>query len=140
MSCTNILLKIMATDPSIIDASAVYIRIEATANIFGILFQFTLVGLLTLGKNKLIYILTCIKLGLCILLDVFLVSTLSISANLGVNGIGISNIIVNMLLFITTLLLLAKNGINIFNKEKINYKWIKEFIKVGGISRLESFG
>lgn len=139
MSCTNILLKIMATNPSIIDASAIYIRIEAIANIFGILFQFALVGLLTLGKNKLIYILTSIKLGLYIFLDVFLVSTLSISANLEVNGIGISNIIVNMLLFITTLLLLAKNGVNIFNKEKINYKWIKEFIKVGGMSGLESF-
>ena len=33
MTCTNPLLKAMATDPSIIDASATYIRIEAMASI-----------------------------------------------------------------------------------------------------------
>ena len=99
ISCANQLLKVMATDPSIIDASATYIRIEAIANIFGILSQFALVGLVTLGKDKLVYILTGIKLVLCVVLDLFLVSTLSISANLGVNGIGISNIIVNFILF-----------------------------------------
>ena len=139
ISCANQLLKVMATDPSIIDASATYIRIEAIANIFGILSQFALVGLVTLGKDKLVYILTGIKLVLCVVLDLFLVSTLSISANLGVNGIGISNIIVNFILFATTLLLLAKNGVNVFNKEKMDFRWTKEFVKVGGISGLESF-
>lgn len=45
MSCAEPLLKLMATDESIIDASATYIRIEAVANIFLILQRFTLVGL-----------------------------------------------------------------------------------------------
>jgi len=139
MTCTNPLLKAMATDPSIIDASATYIRIEAIANVFGILSQFALVGLVTLGKDKLVYILTGVKLILCVVLDLFLVSTLSVSANLGVNGIGVTNIIVNILLFGTTLLLLAKNGVNVFNKEKMDFKWAKEFAKVGGISGAESF-
>ena len=139
ISCANPLLKVMATDPSIIDASATYIRIEAIANIFGILFQFALVGLVTLGKDKLVYILTGVKLVLCVVLDLFLVSTLSVSANLGINGIGVTNIIVNTLLFGTTLLLLAKNGVNVFNKEKMDFKWAKEFVRVGGISGAESF-
>lgn len=139
MTCTNPLLKAMATDPSIIDASATYIRIEAIANVFGILSQFALVGLVTLGKDKLVYILTVVKLVSCVVLDLFLVSSLSCSANLGVNGIGITNIIVNFLIFATTLLLLAKNGVNVFNNEKMDFKWAKEFAKVGGISGLESF-
>ncbi len=139
ISFTNPLLKLMATDQSIIKASATYIRIEAIANIFGILAQFTLVGLLTLGKDKYVYILTGVKLVLCIILDIFLVSSLNCSANLGVNGIGITNIIVNFLIFLTTLLLLYKNGINVFNKEKLDFKWAKEFIIIGGISGLESF-
>ena len=134
MTCTNPLLKAMATDPSIIDASATYIRIEAIANVFGILSQFALVGLVTLGKDKLVYILTGVKLVLCVLLDMFLVSNLSCSANLGVNGIGITNIIVNLIIFGTSLFLLAKNDINVFNKEKMDFKWMKEFIKIGGIS------
>ncbi len=62
-----------------------------------------------------------------------------ISLNLGVNGIGISNIIVNLSLFITTLILLCKNGINVFNKEKLDFTWSKQFAKIGGISGLESF-
>ena len=36
LTCTEPLLRAMATDPSIIEASATYIRIEAIANIFGI--------------------------------------------------------------------------------------------------------
>ena len=99
MTCANPLLKAMATDPSIIDASATYIRIEAVANVFGILSQFALVGLITLGKDRLVYILTGVKLVLCVVLDLFLVSTLACSANLGVNGIGITNIIVNIIIF-----------------------------------------
>lgn len=139
MTCTNPLLKAMATDPSIIDASATYIRIEAIANIFGILSQFALVGLVTLGKDKLVYILTGVKLVLCVFLDLFLVSNLACSANLGVNGIGVTNIIVNFLIFATSLFLLAKNEVNVFNKEKMDFKWMKEFIRIGGISGLESF-
>ena len=139
MTCTNPLLKLMATDPSIIEASATYIRIEAIANVFGILSQFVLVGLVTLGKDKLVYVLTGVKLILCVVLDLFLVSSLSCSANLGVNGIGVSNIIVNVLIFGTTLVLLAKNGVNVINKEKMDFKWAKEFVKIGGISGLESF-
>ena len=139
MTCTNPLLKAMATDSSIIDASATYIRIEAIANVFGILSQFALVGLVTLGKDKLVYILTGVKLVLCVVLDLFLVSTLSCSANLGVNGIGVTNIIVNFIIFATTLFLLAKNGVNVFNKEKMSFTWAKEFARVGGISGLESF-
>ena len=139
MTCINPLLNAMATDPSIINASATYIRIEAVANMFGILSQFALVGLVTLGKDKLVYILTGVKLVLCVVFDLFLVSNLACSANLGVNGIGISNIIVNAILFGTTLFLLAKNNVNVFNKEKMDFKWAKEFAKIGGVSGAESF-
>jgi hypothetical protein len=35
--------------------------------------------------------------------------------------------------------LLAKEEIYIFKKEKLNFAWTKEFIKIGGLSGLESF-
>lgn len=138
MSCAKPLLKLMATDESIIDASATYIRIEAVANIFSILQRFALVGLVILGKDKYVYVLTGVKLVLCLIFDTFLISTLPFSANLGVNGIGISNIIVNAILFITTMIILARLGINVINKEKMDFSWMKEFVKIGGISGLES--
>ncbi len=139
IACAKPLLNVMAADTSIIDASATYIRIEAVANIFNILFQFALVGLITIGKDKLVYILTGVKLLLCVVFDLFLVSTLSCSANLGVNGIGVSNIIVNAILLFVTLLLLAKNEVNVFTKGKLDFSWMREFAKVGGISGAESF-
>lgn len=132
------LLSLMATDASIIEASASYIRIESIANIFSILTQFALVALVTVNKSKYLYALTGAKLVLCLVSDTFLVSTLPVSANLGVNGIGYSNIIVNALLLAVSILLLAKEGIKVFAKAKLDFSWAKEFAKIGGISGIES--
>ena len=133
------LLTLMATDTSILDASATYIRIESVASIFSLAFNFIMVGMVTLGKEKYVYILTAVKLVLCLLVDTFMVSTLPVSLNLGVNGIAFSNIIVNVLLVTTAIILLHKEGITLFKKEKLSFGWMKEFAKVGGISGLESF-
>lgn len=132
------MLKLMATDTSIVDASAFYIRIESIASIFSILTQFTLVALVTVNKSKYLYALTGARLVLCLVSDTFLVSSLPVSANLGVNGIGYSNIIVNALLLAVSLLLLAKEEITVFTKAKLNFSWAKEFVKVGGITGVES--
>ena len=133
------LLTLMATDTSIINASATYIRIESVASIFSLAFNFVMVGMVTLGKEKYVYALTAVKLVLCLLVDTFMVSTLPVSLNLGVNGIAYSNIIVNLLLLAVAIVLLHKEGIAIFKKEKLSFGWMKEFAKVGGISGVESF-
>ena len=135
---TRQLLSLMATDKAIMDASATYIRIESVANIFLILSQFALVALITINKSKYIYILTIARLILSLVCDTFLVSTLPISLNLGVNGIGYSNIVVNVILFLVSLTLLAKENINVFSKGQLNFAWVREFIKIGGISGIES--
>ena len=132
------LLSLMATDLSIIDASATYIRIESVANIFLILSQFVLVALVTINKSKYLYILTFARLILSLLCDTFLVSNLPMSLNLGVNGIGYSNIIVNIVLLIISLMLLARENIMVFSNAKLDFTWTKEFIKIGGISGVES--
>lgn len=132
------LLQLMATDGSIIAESAAYIRIESVANIFAILTQFTLVALVTVNKSKYLYALTGARLVLCLVCDTFLVSALPISAQLGVNGIGYSNIVVNGMLLGVSVMLLSKEGIKVLAKEKLSFSWAKEFVKVGGISGLES--
>lgn len=132
------MLKLMATDVSIIDASASYIRIESIANIFSILTQFTLVALVTVDKSKYLYALTGARLVLCLVSDTFLVSTLPISANLGVNGIGYSNILVNALLLGVSIFLLTKEKIQLFTTQKLDFHWSKDFFKIGGVSGVES--
>lgn len=136
---TNPLLSAMATSKEIITESAVYIRIESIANIFSLFASFLLVCMVTLGKSKYVYIFTGAKLVLCIVFDIFFVSTLKISANLGVNGIGYSNIVVNLILFIVSVILLGKEGFSIFKKQKLSFAWTKGLLKVGGISGAESF-
>ena len=133
------LLTIMAADKAIIEASATYIRIESIASIFSLAFNFIMVGMVTIGKEKYVYILTAAKLVLCLLVDTFMVSSLPISLNLGVNGIAYSNIIVNGILFVTAVVLMKKEGIAVFKKAKLSFAWMKDFLKVGGISGLESF-
>ena len=135
---TKPLLSLMATDVSILDASAEYIRIESVANIFLILTQFALVALVTVNKSKYLYVLTFARLLLSLICDTFLVSSLPVSLNLGVNGIAYSNIIVNVLLLLVSLVLLSKENINVFSKSRLKFSWVKEFVKVGSISGLES--
>lgn len=135
----NPLLSVMATNKDIIVESIAYIRIESIANIFILLSNFLLICLISLGKSKYVYLLTFAKLVLSIVFDVFLVSSLKISANLGVNGIGYSNIIVNIILFVISVTLLLKEKICIFQNEKLSFSWTKQFIQIGGISGLESF-
>lgn len=135
----NPLLTWMAADTSILDASATYIRIESVASIFSLAFSFIMVGLITLGKEKYVYILTVVQLFMCVTVDTFFVSSLPISLNLGVNGIAISNIIVNVILTVVSILLLQKEGIVLLKRERLSFSWMKDFCKVGGISGLESF-
>jgi Na+-driven multidrug efflux pump len=132
------LLNLMAASPEIISDSATYIRIESIANIFGILYRFALVALVTIGADKKVYWLTGLKVLLCVILDTFLISGLPVSLNLGVNGIGVSNIITNAVLLVITLLMLAKSGYNVCNKNKLSFAWMKDFVKIGGISGVES--
>ena len=132
------LLMLMAADTAIIADSVAYIRIESIANIFIVLTQFALVALVTMNKSKYLYFLTGVRLVLCLVTDTFLVSGLPTSANLGVNGIGYSNIIVNALLLAVSLLLLEREEIRIFKREKWSFSWAKEFMKVGGLSGIES--
>ena len=132
------LLTIMVADSSILDASTTYIRLESVANIISLAFSFIMVAMVTIGKGKYVYILTIVKLILCLFVDAFMVSSLPISLNLGVNGIAYSNMIVNTILVIASIILLKKEGIIIFKKEKLSFSWMKNFLKVGGISGLES--
>lgn len=132
------MLKLMAADESIIAQSATYIRIESVANIISMLSNFGLVVLITLNKEKYLYALTAGKVIMCLISDTFLVSALPVSANMGVNGIGVSNILVNTILFFITVAILHKENVKVFSAGKLSFGWLKEFGTVGGISGIES--
>lgn len=133
------LINIMAQDTSLINETATYIRLETIAAIFMTLVKFSLVTLVVINKDKYLYYLLGLQMILTVLVDVFFVSSLSFSLNLGVNGIAFSNIIVNLFLMVLVYFILRKEDINVFSKQKLNFGWIKDLFKIGGISGLESF-
>lgn len=133
------LINIMAQDTALINETATYIRLETVAAIFMTLVKFSLVTLVVINKDKYLYYLLGLQMILTVLVDVFFVSRLSFSLNLGVNGIAFSNIIVNLFLMVLVYFILRKEDINVFSKQKLNFGWIKDLFKIGGISGLESF-
>ena len=132
------LLHLMAANESILEASAAYIRIESVANIFTVLAQFALVALVSVNKSRYLYILTAARLLLSLAADTFFVSSLPISLQLGVNGVGYSNVLVNALLLAVSLLLLRREGVQVFSREALDFGWLREFARIGWISGLES--
>lgn len=133
------LCQLMTSNESTIDATVDYIRLETIASAIGIISKFITVLLVTLKKDKYMYILLGIQTSLSIALDTFLISGLSFSLNVGVNGIAISNIIVSIILVIVSLFMLKRENIQIFRKKKLQFGWIKEYGKIGLWSGLESF-
>ena len=129
----------MASDPTTLDATVNYIRLESVASTISILSKFITVLLVTIGKDKYMYILLGIQTGLSMLLDTFLISKLPFSVNMGVNGIAIGNIIVSIVLVIAAILFLGKEEIYVFRRKKLEFTWLKEYGKIGLFSGLESF-
>lgn len=132
------LVILMAQDASIINETVSFIRLETVAMLFQTTVKFLMVIFVTIKKDKNVYLLLIIQLILTVVLDIFLVSTLSISLNLGVNGIAITNIIVNVLMLVMALQLLSRNGLSIFDNNKLSFTWLKELLKKGSVSGLES--
>ncbi|MCL2255260.1 MAG: MATE family efflux transporter [Firmicutes bacterium] len=132
------LVRFMGQDVAIINETVTYIRLEAVANIFNALVRFVLVVLVTIKKDKYLYFMLILKMVLTVLGDTFLISSLAISVQMGVNGIAITNIIVNAFLFLLAILILYKEKLPLFKKERLSFVWTKGWAKIGGISGLES--
>lgn len=133
------LVIFMAQDTNLVQETVNYIRLETIAALFSTLSRFIMLVLITIKKDKYMYITLGVQMVLSIILDTFLISSLKFSLNIGVNGIAISNIIVNIIVLVISLLLLKREKINIFNKNKMSFAWMKEWFSVGKYSGLESF-
>lgn len=133
------LLAFMGQKPEIIGATSNYIRLEAIAIQISVLFRFISIVLIILNKNSKLLLLLTVQMILTIISDTILVSSLSISFQLGVNGIALGNIIVNLVLVGIGLTMLKQDGLQVFSVAKADFSWQKEWIRIGGLSGIESF-
>lgn len=138
ITCAKPLVVLMAQDESLIQATIDYVRLETIAALFSTLWRFMMLVLVTLKKDAYMYIVLSVQMVLSVLLDTFLISTLPVSANIGVNGIAVTNIIVNFTILVIACVLLLKEDIRLFTREKWDFAWLKEWFKVGKFSGLES--
>lgn len=133
------LVTLMAQNENLIQQTVDYVRLETISALFSTLWRFMMLVLVTLKKNRYLYIVLTIQMLLSILLDTFFISSLPMSLNLGVNGIAITNIIVNCSILIVSMILLTKKEkIRLFSRVRLDFSWLKEWFKVGSFSALES--
>lgn len=136
---TKRLVIFMEQDNNLINKTIDYIRLETIAALFSILWRFLMIVFIMLGKNRYMYLLLVVQMILTILLDTMLISNFQISAKLGVDGIAITNIIVNTIVLAVSIFLLKKDRIVILKKDKVSFLWLKEWLSVGVYSGIETF-
>ena len=134
------LVVFMAQKTELVDATVSYIRLEAIALVLAAVVRFFTLVLLTLKRDVNLFIVLVIQLVLSVVFDSLFLSPLSFSLQLGVNGIAITNIIVNMILIIVLVMMVRRENVALFGSGfKIDVQWLKDWLRVGGLSGLESF-
>jgi Na+-driven multidrug efflux pump len=133
------LIRFMGQDSSLVSETASYIKLETIGAIASTLLQFVTVVLVTIKKEIYLYLLLGLRMVLTVMMDIFLVSELGVSAKMGVGGIAVTNIVVNSLLFGLAVVFLHRENIKVFVWRRLRFAWMKGWSKVGGISGLESF-
>ncbi len=130
------LVVLMAQNESLIPETVSYVRLEAVAILFSALWKFTTLVLSMLRRLRYLYIVLGVQMVLSVLSDTFLVSALPVSLRLGVNGIAITDIGVNIVLVALAAVFLWREGIKLFSA-KWDFSWLKEWFRVGRFSGLE---
>lgn len=127
---------IKAMNPNEIDVATVntYLQLETVAFMIGIIVSFVNVVFVVVGKDKNVYIFLAIQTALSLIADFALIP------NLGVYGIAVSNIIVNAILAIVSIILLyLQKYIRFCWFHKSDLPVLKEWCKVGVFSGVQQF-
>ena len=134
------MLIFMAQKSILLDASVAYIRLELLSLVLLTSAKFLTLVLISLRKRFYLVLILVVQMILSIILDTVLVSNMTFSAQLGVNGIAITNIGVGTIqLVILSYILFQRGGELSGSWKHLDFDWLKEWLKVGGISGLESF-
>lgn len=115
-----------------------YIRFEAVAIFFSSVFSYYQLLLVLENRQKLLYLLLFLQTVLIIILDSFLVSSLPFSLQLGVLGVALSNIAVNIFMCSLTVYFIYRRGIGFSDLQFNGAAWIKKWRELMLMSGLES--
>lgn len=128
----------MQQDSSLIIQTIEYIRLESIAILLSSVFAFFNLVLVLKDNQRALYALLVLQTVLTLLGDSIFVSQLPLSLSLGVNGIAITNIFVNLSLSVVSILYLTKDGFQLRYIQFQHQKWLRVWFKIGFKSGLES--
>ncbi|WP_100145665.1 MATE family Na+-driven efflux transporter [Shewanella carassii] len=131
----------MQQKTELFESTVQYIRLESLAILLSSLYAFLSLVLVLKNEKNVLYKLLIVQMVMTVMCDCLLVSKQSFSFQIGVNGIAISNIIVNSFLAVAAVTYLSKSGVslNIRQGKVPQQQWLKEWGIIGCKSGLESF-
>ncbi|REL29641.1 MATE family Na+-driven efflux transporter [Thalassotalea euphylliae] len=135
------LVKAMQQQTELFVNTVHYIRLESIAIFLSSIYSFLSLVLVLKNEKKALYKLLVVQMILTVLCDSVFVSQLPVSFELGVDGVAISNTVVNSILAAVAITYLTNSGVN-FKFERSMWsqtQWLKEWLAIGWKSGLESF-
>lgn len=129
-----VLIKAMNPDEVNLEVVNHYLQLETIAFMLGIIVSFVNVVFVVVGKDKNVYIFLISNVVLSLVADLLLIP------NFGIYGVAISNIIVNLVLaIISVLILYIQKLIKPCWYHKDDLLTLKEWGKVGAFSGIQQF-
>ena len=133
------LVKVMAQSPNLVEVTTDYIRVEIFGFFMESLNSFLLIPIQLLKLNKVLLISLILKLVLTISLDVLLLSPLSFSFKLGVQGVAYSSLLTNLATFLLLLVLLHLHlPLHLLAWRTCKFTWLRTWARLGLFSGLDS--
>ena len=128
------LIKAMNPEETDITAVSVYLRLETVAFMIGVILEFINVVFIVVGKVKNVYVFLAVRTVLSVTADFILIPAF------GVYGVAVSNIIVNAVLSVVSLLLLYfQKYIRFCLFDKKDLQVLKGWLRVGVFSGAQQF-
>ena len=133
------LVKAMAQSPDLLEVTTDYIRVE----IFGFFVQsvndFLIIPVQLMKLNKVLLISLLLKMILTISLDILLLSPLSFSFKLGVQGVAYSSLVTNIATFLLLLILLQSHlPLHLLTWRTCKFTWLRTWTRLGLFSGIDS--
>lgn len=130
----SVLIKAMNPNEIDVTITNTYLQLETLAFMVGIIVSFVNVIFIVIGKDKNVYIFLAIQTILSLLADLILIP------NLGVYGIAVSNIVVNVILAVSSFVLLyVQKCVKFCWFDKKDLHILKEWCQIGVFSGLQQF-
>lgn len=125
LSCLNV-VSFMVTDSQPIELITSYLQLETVSFAVGIIGSFFAIVYVLIGKVRYIYAILIAKTILIVIGDSILIPTF------GISGVAYTNILINGIVAVVSILLLHYEGLLYLKFDKItDFNWLKEWGRVG---------